>query len=90
MTIAGTYEPTRRGSRHNITREDWLARRSEFVPRGEALPHAKLTDAMVRAIRAEYVPYSKTHGAPALAKRYGLHRRTVEKVLSYETWFHVR
>lgn len=61
-----------------------------FAARGETLPHARLSEAAVQEIRRGHVPYSRTHGAPALARRYGVHRRTIEKILSWETWAHVR
>lgn len=81
---------SRRGSKHGIDRDEWSLRRIEFAPRGRALPHAKLDDEKVREIRASYVQYSSTRGLQALARRFGIHRRTVEKVLSFETWGHVR
>lgn len=58
--------------------------------RGEQLPQCRLTAAQVRQIRAEHVPYSRTHGAPALARKYGVHVRTVEKILTWGSWTHVR
>ena len=80
----------RRGSRHGIDRQEWRERCYEFVPRGSQLPQAKLDEETVRRIRAEHVPFSRHFGAPALARRYGLHVRTVERVLSYAGWRHVR
>lgn len=71
------------------TRDAWLADVHSEAKRGEQLPHSRLTAATVREIRAAHVPYCRTHGAPALARRYGLHRRTVEKVLAYASWAHV-
>lgn len=61
-----------------------------LAARGEQLPHSKLTAAQVRSMRAEHVPYSRTHGAPALARKYGVHLRTVEKILTWGSWTHVR
>jgi hypothetical protein len=75
-----------RGSKHGIDRKEWHLRRFEFVARGNRLPQAKLTPELVREIRGKYRPFSKEAGAPALARQYGLHRRTVEKVLTRETW----
>lgn len=79
-----------RGSKRGLDREEWHLRRFEFVARGNKLPHAKLTPELVRTIRGRYVPFSKTAGAPALAREYGLHRRTIEKVLTFMSWGHVR
>ncbi len=69
---------------------EWHRRLQQGVLRGESLPHAKLTDELVRRIRADHRPFSRTHGAPALARRLGLHRRTVEKVLAGRSWGHVQ
>ena len=79
-----------RGSKHGLNRDEWRGRSHEFCARGTSLPQAKLTDALVSQIRAEHVPFSRAHGAPAIARRLGLHRRTVERVLSYGGWRHVR
>ena len=72
-----------------MNRDEWDLRRFEFVARGNKLPHAKLTPVLVREIRSKYRINSRTAGVPALAREYGLHRRTVEKVVTYETWGHV-
>lgn len=73
-----------------MTRDDYQQRAVELAPRGSKLPQARLTEALAAQIRADYVPNSRTHGAPALARRYGVHRRTIEKLLSWDTWRHVR
>lgn len=71
-----------------MTRRDYQLRAREIAVRGNDLPHAKLTPEQARAIRARHVPYCRRNGAPAIARDLGLHRRTVEKVLAYETWIH--
>lgn len=53
--------------------------------RGERLPHAKLTEDAVRAIRANV--QGKT--AKELAAQFGVHIRTIEKVRHFETWGHI-
>lgn len=73
-----------------MTRHEYQQRAVELAARGTRLPQSKLDDAKVREIRATHVPFSRTDGAPAIARRLGLHQRTVEKVLSFETWRHVR
>lgn len=70
-------------------RDAWLADVHSEAKRGEQLPHARLTAQQVREIRAAYVRFCKQNGAPALARLYGVHRRTVEKVLTYGSWAHV-
>ena len=53
--------------------------------RGERNGLAKLTEADVLAIRAEYSPGD----APALAERYGVAARTIRGVATGATWKHV-
>jgi hypothetical protein len=72
------------------TRAEYLADANMDAVRGSRLPQAKLDEATARKIRSEYVYASRVNGAPALARRYGLHRRTIEKLLTWETWTHVR
>ena len=75
-------------SKHKIDRDEWTRRSREFVKRGEDLPQSKCTVELVRKMRAEYRYGCKNWGAPALARRYGLHVRTVEKIIAQETWIH--
>lgn len=42
---------------------------------------ARLTEDDVRAIRAEYVPYSREHSTVALGKKYGLTNTTIGRVV---------
>lgn len=66
------------------------------VKRGSALPHAKLTEDDVRLIRQlheykrrEIERLNRELSAKGLAEKFGVHYRTVEKVLMGETWYHV-
>ncbi len=66
------------------------------VKRGTDLPQAKLTDDDVRNIRAQYAigqeairTMKAQFSAASFAKRFGVHVRTLEKVLRYETWVYV-
>ncbi|CAJ1226638.1 NUMOD4 domain-containing protein [Lactiplantibacillus xiangfangensis] len=43
--------------------------------------NAKLTEEQVRAIRSEYIPYSRTHGTVALGKKYGITNAAVGRVV---------
>jgi hypothetical protein len=55
--------------------------------RGSQLPHAKLTEAKVAAIRIRNrmgVPRHK------LAAEYGVHVRTIDRACTFENWVHVR
>ena len=64
--------------------------------RGEDLPQSKLTEDDVRLIRqahaealAEIKRLQQHVSARALAEKFGVHVRTIEKVLSYQSWRHV-
>lgn len=66
------------------------------VKRGSALPQARLTEEEVANIRRGYNKARLTIAriqskwtAKGIARRTGLHVRTVEKILSGETWTHV-
>lgn len=72
-----------------IDRHTYLCDARAYAKRGSDLPHAKLDESQVKAARAEYRPFCRTFGVPALARRYGVHRRTMEKIITRETWSHV-
>jgi hypothetical protein len=87
-----TYESTRRGSRHNIDRDTYLRDIGQYVARGQDLPHTKLLDMDVIDIRSaarqrkKLLQYIRDNlSNEALAKRHGVHVRTIEKALSRET-----
>ncbi len=48
--------------------------------------NAKLTSNIVKAIRAQFVRYSRESGCAALARRYGVHITTVHAIVRGETW----
>lgn len=50
---------------------------------------AKLTEPMVAAARALYIPGSREFGARALARRFGVDHRSMGRALNGETWKHV-
>lgn len=62
----------------------WGAR--SMALRGCSLPHSKLTPEIVRAIRGT----KSMETAKQLAKEFGVHYRTIEKVRYYETWSHIK
>lgn len=85
-----------RGSKHGLSRGDWEQRRTEFVPRGSELPQSKLMPLDVAEIRSaarqrdrlrEHI--NKHLSNAALAEKFGVHVRNIEKVLSRETWSHI-
>lgn len=51
---------------------------------------AKLTEADIAAIRAAYVPRSRTACCRALAERYGLVQQTVWNIVSRQSWTHLQ
>lgn len=84
-----------RGSKHGLNRDEWEQRRTEFVKRGLDLPQTKLMPLDVSEIRsaARQRDRLKTHikdnlSNAALAKRFGVHERSIEKVLSRDSWSH--
>lgn len=75
---------------------EYRLRQREFQPRGVELPQSKLTPEQVSAIRSaarqrenlrQYIRENLSNDA--LAEQYGVHRRTIEKVLSGDSWSHV-
>lgn len=67
-------------------RSAWRTR-PERMPRGERSGNAKLTEAAVRAIRAEY---TGRHGQLSqLATRFGVSRTAIRFALSGRSWQHV-
>lgn len=71
-----------------MNREEYLERVYQITPRGTELPQSKLTEEAVRAIRRDWRRYSRTASAQVLANRWGVTRRTIERVLSGESWAH--
>lgn len=79
-----------------MTRDEYLTRTHEFAKRGVDLPQSKLLPLEVVAIREAAVrreamrrEITEALSNAALAAKYGVHVRTIEKVLSYEGWRHV-
>lgn len=65
------------------------------VKRGSQLPHAKLNEAQVSEIlysvdlRNRLRERASALSNKALAKKYGVHYRTIERVVQGETWGYV-
>ena len=79
-----------------MERGEYLTRARELAPRGCALPQSKLIEGDVLAIRSAAVQRQnlRNHIAQnlsneALAQKFGVHVRTIEKVVQQETWGHV-
>lgn len=95
MILMMTFRSDRQPAR--LARNEYLLRAVELAPRGELLPQAKLTREQVLDIKSAviqrdglktYIKDNLTNNA--LAKRFGVHRRTIEKIVSNETWIHER
>ncbi len=74
-----------------MTRGEYLTRAREIARRGEQLPQTKIRDDDVAAIksafrqREELRRYIRENlSNAALASRYGVHHRTIEKIASGE------
>jgi hypothetical protein len=76
----------RRGSKHNISRRDYLCDSLKYAKRGNDLPQSKLCADKVRKIRIEIESGATSK---SLAAEYGVHIRTIDKIRSYKTWVHV-
>ena len=79
-----------------MTRDEYLVNPGAHCKRGFDLPHTKLPPLAVVSIREsarrrEQMRQEITdkYSNAALAKAWGVHVRTIEKVLSYETARHV-
>lgn len=79
-----------------LDRDEYLLRARELAPRGQDLPQSKLQQDGVEAIRsaARQRESLRQHirdnlSNEALARQFGVHVRTIEKVLSAESWSHV-
>ena len=58
--------------------------------KGENNAMAKLTDEKVLAIRARYQYHSRTNGASALAREYGVSGNVIDGIVHRLTWTHLK
>lgn len=86
----------RRGSKHNLSRDEWKAGPHAYVKRGLELPQTKLTPLDVIAVRAAArkraamrQEINDTLSNEALARQFGVSVRAIERVLAYDTHGHV-
>lgn len=79
-----------------LTRDQYLLRAHSMALRGNELGQSKLNDDIVSEIRSaakqrenmrHYIASNLSNAA--LAEKHKVHPRTIEKVLSYETWGHI-
>jgi len=83
---------TKPRGKHGINRDTYLRDAGEYAPRGQDLPQTKLLDLDVIDIRSakrqrdSLMKHIKENlSNAALAKRHGVHERTIEKVLARVT-----
>lgn len=81
---------------HIMERGEYLSRARELAARGQDLPQSRLLDLDIVNIRSAVRQREalRKHIADqlsnaALAKQYGVHARTIEKVVNRETWSHL-
>lgn len=79
-----------------MNRAEYQQRASEFCKRGFDLPQTKVPPLAVVAIRDAARKreelrreINEKYSNAALAKQWGVHVRTIEKILSYETARHI-
>ena len=79
-----------------LERGEYLSRARSMALRGQELPQTKLLDIDVVSIRsaARQRDALRKHikenlSNEALAKQFGVHIRTIEKILQYNSWSHI-
>ena len=79
-----------------VSRDEWLSFCQSRFARGQDLPQSKLIDLDVVEIRSAVRQREslKKHikenlSNEALAKKHGVHIRTIEKISTYESWGHI-
>jgi hypothetical protein len=68
---------------------DCVAKGRNYVARGERNGRAKLTQDAVREIRHRYVKGKGVCSQASLAREFGVHPRTIARILDKEDWGHV-
>ena len=58
----------------------------EKARNGTRAPRALFSEEQIKKIRSMYSPRDKKYGARALARQYGVHRCTIEKIIRMETY----
>lgn len=79
-----------------LSRNEYILRANEFCLRGQDLGQSKLCDLDVIAIRSAAIQRESLRkhirdniSNDALAKKFGVHVRNIEKILTRETWSHI-
>lgn len=72
---------------HQMNTDDMLQKGRHWVPKGSASPHAKLNEAQVLAIRAEYAAGGTSY--TKLAKKYSCCFQLIAQIVKRLIWTHV-
>ena len=84
VELKESYYPAGRAESLRYRRAIQPVQRGMSYQRGNSLPHAKLTEPLVREIR------KPGRTARQWAQTLGLHIRTIDKVRQYRSWWHVK
>lgn len=83
-------------ARNTMTRWEYQSRRTEFALRGQDLGQAKLCDLDVISIRSAHRQrlalikhIAENLSNEALAKKFGVHRTSIEKIVTRRSWSHL-
>lgn len=84
-------------SRAKMVRSEYVANARLIARRGSECGQSKLDEATVAMIKRQHARKQRLvrklhdmYGIEAIAKRFGVHARTIEKVLQRDSWIHVR
>jgi len=73
-------------SRKKISRKMSGSLNHRYGIYGESVYNSKLTQKDADYIRESFIPHSKKHGIRALAKKYGVDRNTIKKIVSGKSY----
>ena len=74
---------------HKTNAEDRDTKGRQASRVGQLNGMSKLDDDKVKAIRARYAPYSRSHGTAAIARDYGVAQGVVSSIVLGNAWKHV-
>lgn len=90
-----SFGKSHRGDK-TLERAEYLSRARSMALRGNDLGQSKLNDELIEEIRSAASQREKLRkhikdnlSNQAMALKMNVHVRTIEKVLSYETWGHI-
>lgn len=75
--------------KHEENNKEGLKTRGKLsYNQGSKSSQAKLTEGQVRKIRKEYVPRDKKKGSAVLARKYGVDKTIIERIIARSSWKH--